>query len=106
MRANEGTPAHREGKAKLWVLETGSASVVVDMLKTEGWNVAHSLDGNTHCSSPDGRVYVGWLPEKGYDHENVWIVAVENVDGKIAWVQDFADTTPCEFIAAFVAALI
>ncbi|WP_328549854.1 hypothetical protein [Streptomyces sp. NBC_00366] len=46
-----------------WLLECHCARPVTDLLKDQGWDVVVDLDCNVHCSSPDRRVYVGFLPE-------------------------------------------
>ncbi|WP_235445541.1 hypothetical protein [Streptomyces sioyaensis] len=46
-----------------WLLDCHCASPVTGLLKNQGWDVVSDLDCNVHCSRPDHRLYVGFLPE-------------------------------------------
>ncbi|MFD4553561.1 hypothetical protein ACFWP5_04430 [Streptomyces sp. NPDC058469] len=39
------------------------ADQVLELLHALGWTVVDTPQANVHATSPDGRVYVGWLPE-------------------------------------------
>jgi hypothetical protein len=39
------------------------AGPVLDLLSERGWTIVATPEANVHCTSPDGRVYVGRLPE-------------------------------------------
>ncbi|MEV0537943.1 DUF317 domain-containing protein [Kitasatospora sp. NPDC050463] len=60
-----------------------------------------------HCTSPDGRVYVGWLPEDpgAWQRGIVWRIQVRPADAE-PWTQEFGVHTPSEAVAGFLAALI
>ncbi|MEV7035718.1 DUF317 domain-containing protein [Streptomyces sp. NPDC093272] len=57
--------------------------------------------------SPDGRVYVGWLPEDAtaWRRDVVWHVRVQPAEGN-PWVQEFGLYTPSEAVAGFLTALV
>ncbi|MFD8786079.1 hypothetical protein [Kitasatospora sp. NPDC059599] len=40
-----------------------SAEPALALLGGLGWPMVDTPEGTVHCTSPDGRVYVGWLPE-------------------------------------------
>jgi hypothetical protein len=46
-----------------WPVSDHSAELVLDLLSARGWSLVSTPEANVHATSPDGRVYVGWLPE-------------------------------------------
>ncbi|MFF3750536.1 DUF317 domain-containing protein [Streptomyces sp. NPDC002018] len=62
--------------------------------------------GQRHCTSPDRRVYVGWLPEdpSAWKRDIVWQVRVVPAGGE-PWVQEFGPDTPSVAVAGFIAAV-
>lgn len=48
---------------RCWLSSDGCAAPVLDLLDTLGWAAVDTPEANVHSTSPDGRVYVGWLPE-------------------------------------------
>lgn len=83
------------------------AGPVLDLLDALGWTITDTPEANVHCTSPDGRVYVGWLPEDSgaWARRIVWQVRVASADEE-SWVQEFGLSTPSEAVAGFLAALI
>ncbi|MFE1174245.1 DUF317 domain-containing protein [Streptomyces sp. NPDC058773] len=80
---------------------------VTDLLKDQGWDVISDLDSNVHCSSPDRRVYVGFLPERpAAARGELWHINVKGTGGAAAWHQSFGPDTPAQAVAGFLAALI
>jgi len=90
-----------------WLSSDHCASPVLDLLGGLGWAVVHTPEANVHCTSPDGRVYVGWLPEDttAWQRGIVWQVRVQPTDGE-PWVQEFGLYTPTEAVAGFLTTLI
>ncbi|MEU9342038.1 DUF317 domain-containing protein [Streptomyces sp. NPDC048278] len=80
---------------------------MTDLLKGQGWDVVVDLDCNVHCSSPDRRVYVGFLPEsREAAHGELWHIHVADEDGTTAWRQTFGSDTPAQAVAGFLTALV
>ncbi|MEU1306563.1 DUF317 domain-containing protein [Streptomyces shenzhenensis] len=95
-------PVERE-----WLLECHCGGPVTDLLKSQGWDVVSDQDYNIHCSSPDQRVYVGFLPESPEAARGeLWHIHVKANDGVTAWSQTFGPNTPARAVAGFLAALI
>ncbi|MFJ3705906.1 MULTISPECIES: DUF317 domain-containing protein [Streptomyces] len=71
------------------------------------WEVVDAPEANVHATSPDGRVYVGWLPEDAtaWQRDIIWQIRVQPADGE-AWIQEFGLYTPTEAVAGFLAALV
>ncbi|MER5972261.1 DUF317 domain-containing protein [Streptomyces sp. NPDC002055] len=90
-----------------WLSSDHCASPVLDLLDTLGWTVVDTPEANVHAMSPDGRVYVGWLPEDptAWTRGIVWQIRVQPTDGD-AWVQEFGFHTPAEGVAGFITALV
>jgi Domain of unknown function (DUF317) len=90
-----------------WLSGDGCAAPVLDLLAGLGWALVDTPEANVHCTSPDGRVYVGWLPEDAAAWERgvVWTVRVTPTDGE-PWLQEFGLDTPSEAVAGFLAALV
>jgi hypothetical protein len=64
--------------------------------------------GNVHCTSPDGRVYVGWLPEdnSAWRRGIVWTVRATPVEADAApWMQEFGPDVPSRAVTGFLEAL-
>lgn len=91
-----------------WLSSDGCATLVLDLLRGLDWSVVDTPDANVHATSPDGRVYVGWLPEDpaAWSRNIVWQVRVHPTDGAEPWVQEFGIFTPAEAVAGFIAALV
>ncbi|SFG90600.1 DUF317 domain-containing protein [Streptomyces mirabilis] len=90
-----------------WLLECRCARPVTDLLHAQGWDVVTDLDCNVHCSSPDRRVYVGFLPEsREAARGELWHIHVTDKDGATAWHQTFGPDTPAQAVAGFLATLI
>ncbi|MFF0714035.1 DUF317 domain-containing protein [Streptomyces bauhiniae] len=87
-----------------WLSTDHCAGPVLDLL---GWTIVDTPEANVHATSPDGRVYVGWLPEDAaaWKRGILWQVRVQPTDGD-AWVQEFGLHTPSEAVAGFLAALV
>lgn len=86
----------------------GSAEPVFAMLAGRGWAIVDTPEANTHCTSPDGRVYVGWLPEDpaAWMRDIVWTVRVTPAEAVAEpWVQEFGPDVPSRAVAAFLEAL-
>ncbi|OKI06645.1 hypothetical protein AMK13_17650 [Streptomyces sp. CB02056] len=90
-----------------WLSSDHSAEPVLALLDGLGWAIVDTPGANLHCTSPDGRVYVGWLPEDpGSWHRGiVWRAQVRPTDAA-AWTQEFGVHTPSEAVAGFLAALV
>ncbi|MEU2870144.1 DUF317 domain-containing protein [Streptomyces olivoreticuli] len=60
----------------------------------QGWSVVSGDLANVHCASPDGRAYVGFLPETpdAFHHYVVWRVSAPR--GGRGWEQSFGSGTP------------
>ncbi|MFJ3283068.1 DUF317 domain-containing protein [Streptomyces halstedii] len=80
---------------------------MLDLLDALGWTIVDTPEANVHATSPDGCVYVGWLPEdpSAWQRNIVWHVRVQPTDGD-AWVQEFGLHTPSEAVAGILAALV
>lgn len=90
-----------------WLLECHCTGSVTDLLHDQGWDVVTDLDCNVHWSSPDRRVYVGFLPEsREAARGELWHIHVMDKDGTTAWRQSFGPDTPAQAVAEFLAALI
>ncbi|MFJ4532646.1 MULTISPECIES: DUF317 domain-containing protein [Streptomyces] len=105
-QAPAGLPFAALGERE-WLLDCHSASPVTDLLKNQGWDVVSDLDGNVHCSSPDQRVYVGFLAESpAAARGELWHINIKGTDGTTAWHQTFGPEVPAHAVAGFLAALI
>ncbi|WP_406133211.1 DUF317 domain-containing protein [Streptomyces zaomyceticus] len=101
------TPPHSVLDDREWMLDCHCASPVVELLRGQGWDVISDPYSNVHCSSPDQRVYVGFLPETDEAARgDLWHVQVKDTDGKAAWHQAFGSNVPAQTVAGFLAALI
>ncbi|MEU3597177.1 DUF317 domain-containing protein [Streptomyces sp. NPDC006798] len=90
-----------------WPLGCGCAGPVLAMLDAQGWTVITDPDANVHCTSPDGGLYVGFLPEApAAHHGDLWHIRMLNPDGEPVWQQTFPDGVPALAVAGFLAALI
>jgi hypothetical protein len=92
---------------RAWLSSDHCASPVLELLGALGWAIVDTPEANVHCTSPDGRVYVGWLPEDttAWKRGIVWQVRVLPTDAE-PWIQEFGLDTPSEAVAGFLAALI
>ncbi|MGQ4513149.1 DUF317 domain-containing protein [Streptomyces sp. DW26H14] len=90
-----------------WLSSDHCAGSVIDLLDALGWAIVDTPEANVHMTSPDGGVYVGWLPEdpSAWVRDIVWRVQVLPADGKV-WVQEFGRHTPSEAVTGFLAALV
>lgn len=50
-------------KERDWLSSDHCAGPVLELLGALRWAIVDTPEANVHCSSPDGSVYVGWLPE-------------------------------------------
>ncbi|MGW5200790.1 DUF317 domain-containing protein [Streptomyces spiralis] len=101
-----GPPHARLGNRE-WLLDCHCAGPVVDLLQDQGWDVISDPYANVHCTSPDQRVYVGFLPEtEEAARGDLWHIQVRAADGEVAWSQTFGSTVPAQTVAGFLAALI
>ncbi|MCD2468678.1 DUF317 domain-containing protein [Streptomyces sp. MBT42] len=100
-------PPHSVLGNREWLLDCHCASPVVELLRGQGWDVISDPYANVHCSSPDQRVYVGFLPETDEAaYGEVWHIRVRGVDGEVAWRQTLGANVPAQAVAGFLAALI
>lgn len=85
----------------------GSAQPVLSLLSERGWAIVDTPEANVHCTSPDGRVYVGWLPEDAaaWRRRIVWSVQVTPTEDD-PWAQEFGLDVPSRAVAGFLEALI
>ncbi|MFF4453793.1 DUF317 domain-containing protein [Streptomyces goshikiensis] len=90
-----------------WLSTDHCAAPVLDLLGALGWAIVDTPEAHIHATSPDGRVYVGWLPEDpgAWKRGIVWHVQVRPTDGD-TWVQEFGLHTPAETVAGFLSALV
>ncbi|MFB7950167.1 DUF317 domain-containing protein [Kitasatospora phosalacinea] len=90
-----------------WLSTDHCAGPVFALLVGLGWPVVDTPEANVHCSSPDGRLYVGWLPEDpdAWARGILWRIQVRPADAE-PWSQEFGTHTPSEAVAGFFAALI
>ncbi|MEW1661127.1 DUF317 domain-containing protein [Streptomyces sp. NPDC093707] len=90
-----------------WLSSDHCADPVLDLLDALGWAIVDTPEANVHATSPDGRVYVGCLPEDtaAWKRGIVWQVRVQPTEGTL-WVQEFGLHTPTEAVAGFIAALV
>jgi hypothetical protein len=90
-----------------WLATDHCAGPVLDLLDACGWAIVDTPEANVHATSPDGCVYVGWLPEDtaAWKRGIVWQVQVLPTEGA-PWIQEFGLHTPSEAVAGFLAALI
>lgn len=99
-------PPHALGERE-WLLECHCARPVTDLLKSQGWDIVTDLDWNVHCSSPDRRLYVGFLPEgQEAARGELGHIHVTDKDGTTAWRQTFGPDTPAQAVAGFLVALV
>ncbi|MER5490522.1 DUF317 domain-containing protein [Streptomyces sp. NPDC002490] len=90
-----------------WALSCGCAGPVLGMLDAQGWTVISDPDANVHCTSPDGGLYVGFLPEApAARHGDLWHILTLDANGAPAWQQTFPASIPPQAVAGFLAALI
>ncbi|WP_327175429.1 DUF317 domain-containing protein [Streptomyces sp. NBC_01335] len=90
-----------------WLSTDHCADAVLGLLDNLGWSIVDTSEANVHATSPDSRVYVGWLPEDrgAWSRNIVWHVRVQPSDAE-PWVQEFGLFTPSEAVAGFIAALV
>ncbi|MFF9784175.1 DUF317 domain-containing protein [Streptomyces nigrescens] len=90
-----------------WLSSDHCAGPVLDLLDNLGWALVDTPEANVHATSPDGRVYVGWLPEDpiACKRNIVWQIRVQPAEGD-PWVQEFGHHTPSEGVAGIIAALV
>ncbi|MGF1425492.1 DUF317 domain-containing protein [Kitasatospora sp. LaBMicrA B282] len=100
-------PVRPAAEERGWLSSDHSAEPVLALLSGLGWPIVDTPEGNVHGTSPDGRVYVGWLPEDpgAWQRDIVWRIRVQPADAK-AWTQEFGIHTPAETVAGFLAALV
>jgi hypothetical protein len=87
----------------------GSAEPVLSLLSERGWALVDTPEANVHCTSPDGRVYIGWLPEDtaAWRRGIIWTLRASPAETDAEpWVQEFGPDVPSRAIAGFLEALI
>ncbi|MFI6948223.1 DUF317 domain-containing protein [Streptomyces sp. NPDC050422] len=94
-------------EARHWLSSDHCAAPVLDLLHALDWTVVDTPEANIHATSPDGHVYVGWLPEdpSAWRRGIVWHVRVQPTEAN-AWVQELGPHTPSHAVAGFIAALV
>lgn len=82
----------------------GEPSTVISQLADSGWTLICDPAANAHMLSPDGRLYLGFLPEM---NGPLWTVQAVREKGDITsvWDATFSDETPPEAVAAFITEL-
>ncbi|MFJ7275442.1 DUF317 domain-containing protein [Kitasatospora sp. NPDC098663] len=102
-------PVRPSAEERSWLASDHSAEPVLALLSGLGWPMVDTPEANVHCTSPDGRVYVAWLPEDpgAWKRGIVWRIQVQPTGADAApWTQEFGVHTPSEAVAGFLAALI
>lgn len=95
------------GTTDRWIRGAGTPYPVIDLLVADGWSFVLDARADMHCASPDGRAYLGYLPESAWPHPgDVWHLSVESGNGLPGWEQTFHRDAPAEAIAGFVNALL
>ncbi|AZK98633.1 DUF317 domain-containing protein [Streptomyces sp. SID5473] len=96
------TPDTRE-----WPTGCDCAGPVLALLEAHGWTRITDPDANVHCTSPDGAMYVGFLPEApAARHGDLWHIRALDLDGAPVWQQTFPSGIPPQAVAGFLAGLI
>ena len=92
---------------RAWLSSDHCAGPVLDVLGALGWSLVSTPEANVHSTSPDGLVYVGWLPEDADARKRgiVWQIQVASA-GAEPWVQEFGIDSPAEAVAGFIGALV
>jgi hypothetical protein len=82
-----GEPESVPAKERDWLVGGGVGNPVTDFLRGQGWPVVSDDFANVHCSSPDRRVYVGFLPETPDNGKPriLWRVSFSAPGGGIGW---------------------
>ncbi|MBM9508026.1 DUF317 domain-containing protein [Actinacidiphila acididurans] len=80
---------------------------MLDLLSERGWAVVSTPEANVHCTSPDGHIYVGWLPEDpaAWRRGIVWTIRAIP-DQAEPWIQEFSSDVPSGAVAGFLRGLI
>lgn len=80
---------------------------MLNLLDDLGWGVVTTPEANVHATSPDSRVYVGWLPEDpaAWKRGILRQIRVHPADAE-PWVQEFGVNTPSEAVTRFITALV
>ncbi|MGW3179530.1 DUF317 domain-containing protein [Kitasatospora sp. NPDC001119] len=102
-------PVRTAAHDRSWLSSDHCAEPVLALLSGLGWPMVDTPEANVHCTSPDGRVYVGWLPEDpgAWQRGIVWRIQVQPTGADATpWTQEFGIDTPSEAVAGFLAALI
>ncbi|MER7050523.1 DUF317 domain-containing protein [Streptomyces jumonjinensis] len=94
-------------QAREWPMGCGCAGPVLALLHSQGWTLITDPDANVHCTSPDGGLYVGFLPEApAARHGDLWHIRALDVNGEPFWEQTFSAGIPPQAVAGFLAGLI
>ncbi|MFF8577276.1 DUF317 domain-containing protein [Streptomyces albidoflavus] len=90
-----------------WPTTDHSAGPVLELLADLGWAIVETPEANIHATSPDGRAYVGWLPEApaAQRRDIVRQVRIQPREGA-AWFQEFGTNTPSEAVAGFLGSIV
>jgi hypothetical protein len=111
MHTGRNLPAllHPTTEPRLRLCSDGAAEPVLTLLRAHGWTIVDTPEANTHCTSPDGRLYVGWLPEDpaAWRRDTLWTIHVipTDDDGQ-PWTQEFGPDVPSWAVAGFLHALL
>lgn len=91
-----------------WPTDCHCAEPVLRLLDSQGWSIVDDPFANVLCTSPDGNVRVGFLPEtvEAAVHDVLWRIEVNAGTQGGGWTQSFHSGTPALAVAGFVAALI
>jgi hypothetical protein len=82
-------------------------TALLDMLRDRGFSLIDTPDCNVHALSPDGRLYIGWLPEdEAAWKRGIHLTVQATPIGATPWTQEFGDHTPMTAVTAFVTALL
>lgn len=107
MNTDLAVPTPPPAAEPIWPVSDHSAELVLNLLSARGWSLVSTPEANVHATSPDGRVYVGWLPEDpgAWSRHIVFRVHVTPAEGP-DWIQEFGVDTPSVAVAGFLSALI
>ncbi|WP_103528880.1 MULTISPECIES: DUF317 domain-containing protein [Streptomyces] len=91
-----------------WLVMCHCAGPVLRLVADQGWSIVDDSLANVFCTSPDGKVRIGFLPETvdAAVHDVLWRIEVDGGTKGGGWSQTFHSGTPALAVAGFVAALI
>ncbi|MDT0407778.1 MULTISPECIES: DUF317 domain-containing protein [Streptomyces] len=89
------------------LLSDYDAGPLLDLLTVRGWTLAETPLADVHATSPDGRLYIGWLPEDpGAWARGIHVHVTATPVGHEPWTQEFGIGTPLTAVTRFVTALL